>query len=41
MLSGAIPWQTLEDQYVQYGSEFRDEVKKMIHSPEWVSLSLE
>ncbi|XP_053207287.1 protein ABHD18-like [Panonychus citri] len=35
VLSGAIPWQTLEDQYVQYGSEFQNEVKKMIHSPEW------
>ncbi|RWS11009.1 C4orf29-like protein [Dinothrombium tinctorium] len=34
VMSGAIPWGVLENQYDSFGEEFRKEVKEMIHSPE-------
>lgn len=34
VMSGSIPWQVLESQYLSYGHKYIEEVGQLIHSPE-------
>ena len=36
VMSGSIPWQVLQSQYLSYGKDDKDELKKLIHSPETI-----
>lgn len=36
-MSGAVPWTLLENEYFSYDEVCREELKRMIHSPEKVN----
>lgn len=38
VMSGSIPWQVLQSQYLSYGKDDKDELKKLIHSPETINI---
>lgn len=37
VMSGAVPWALLENEYFSYDEVCREELKRMIHSPEKVN----